>query len=184
MESQSSHSLTNPSNHIESETRKAASSRKRARNKSATLKPHVSQSRSNFWSHCQKGSRTLMDGTVQPIGTCKYCQAQIPASHGSTSNLKNHLEKRCKSSPLYKASESDKSQPVLTNETMRRVSELVSHTFNKKRCALKVTEYVIIDEMSFRAAEGKGFGSLVHELQPRFRIPDHKKWQIWLTTYF
>ncbi|CAH9083041.1 unnamed protein product [Cuscuta europaea] len=160
---------------IESETREAATSRKRARNKSAALKLPVSESRSIYWSHCQKGSRTLLDGTVQPIGTCTYCQTQIPASHGSTSGLKNHLEKRCKSSPLYKASGSDKSQSVLTNETMGQVSELVSHTFNQKRCELKVTQYVIIDEMSFRAVEGKGFVSLVHELQPRFRIPDRKK---------
>ncbi|CAH9082243.1 unnamed protein product [Cuscuta europaea] len=178
MESQSSHSLPIPSespNMIESETREAATSRKRARNKSAALKLPVSESRSIYWSHCQKGSRTLLDGTVQPIGTCTYCQTQIPASHGSTSGLKNHLEKRCKSSPLYKASGSDKSQSVLTNETMGQVSELVSHTFNQKRCELKVTQYVIIDEMSFRAVEGKGFVSLVHELQPRFRIPDRKK---------
>ncbi|CAH9103158.1 unnamed protein product [Cuscuta epithymum] len=178
MESQSSHSLPTPSESpemIDSETREAATSRKRARNKSAALKPPVSEPRSIFWNHCVKGSRTLLDGTIQPIGTCKYCQTQIPASHGSTSGLKNHLEKRCKLSPLYKASENDKNQPVLTNVTMGQVSELVSHTFNQKRCELKLTEYVIIDEMSFRAVEGKGFVSLVHELQPRFRIPDRKK---------
>ncbi|CAH9103160.1 unnamed protein product [Cuscuta epithymum] len=152
MESQSSHSLPTPSESpemIDSETREAATSRKRARNKSAALKPPVSEPRSIFWNHCVKGSRTLLDGTIQPIGTCKYCQTQIPASHGSTSGLKNHLEKRCKLSPLYKASENDKNQPVLTNVTM--------------------------GQMSFRAVEGKGFVSLVHELQPRFRIPDRKK---------
>ncbi|CAH9122793.1 unnamed protein product [Cuscuta epithymum] len=121
MESQSSHSLPTPSESpemIDSETREAATSRKRARNKSAALKPPVSEPRSIFWNHCVKGSRTLLDGTIQPIGTCKYCQTQIPASHGSTSGLKNHLEKRCKLSPLYKASENDKNQPVLTNVTM------------------------------------------------------------------
>ncbi|KAG6418348.1 hypothetical protein SASPL_120551 [Salvia splendens] len=31
------------------------------------------------------------------------------------------------------------------------------------------------DEVSFRAFEGKGFVALVHELEPRFRIPDRKK---------
>lgn len=48
---------------------------------------------------------------------------------------------------------------------------LVPHTFNQNRCELKMTRYVIVDEVSFRAVEEKGFVELLHELQPRFRIP-------------
>ena len=52
---------------------------------------------------------------------------------------------------------------------------MVAHNFNQKRCEMKVVEYVIIDKVPFRAVEGKGFVALLHELEPRFRIPDRKK---------
>ncbi|XP_042449204.1 zinc finger BED domain-containing protein RICESLEEPER 2-like [Zingiber officinale] len=58
---------------------------------------------------------------------------------------------------------------------MGQGSALVPHTFNQKKCELKVARYVIVDEVSFRVVEGKGFVELLHELQPRFRIPDRKK---------
>ncbi|KAL6585856.1 hypothetical protein OROMI_002500 [Orobanche minor] len=40
---------------------------------------------------------------------------------------------------------------------------------------MRLVEYVIIDEVSFRAIEGKGFVNLLHELQPKFVIPNRKK---------
>ncbi|KZV27152.1 hypothetical protein F511_21659 [Dorcoceras hygrometricum] len=58
---------------------------------------------------------------------------------------------------------------------MGQGSALVPHIFSQKRCELKLTRYVVIDEVSFRAIEGNGFVGLLHELQPKFRIPDQKK---------
>lgn len=117
----------------------------------------------------------MEDGSRKPIGTCNYCKTEIPISYGSTSGLKNHLELRCKSSPMYKGSKDEKSQPTLINECMAQGSTLVMHTFNQKRCEIKVAEYVITDEVSFRAIEGKGLKNWIFELQPRFKMPDRKK---------
>ncbi|KZV20995.1 hypothetical protein F511_37959 [Dorcoceras hygrometricum] len=125
--------------------------------------------------HCEKGTRKLSDESIQQIGICKYCKVDIPTVHASTSGLKNHLVKRCKSSPLYGGSNENESQAVLTNETMGQGNALVPHIFSQKKCELKLTRYVVIDEVSFRAVEGNGFVGLLHELQPRFRIPDRKK---------
>ncbi|KAL6501373.1 hypothetical protein OROGR_026506 [Orobanche gracilis] len=178
MESESSHSLASPSeapNTTESETRNECISRKRGR-KNSTLKPPVNpQQRSKYWEHCDKGSRKLDNGSVQNLGICKYCKTEIPVNYGSTSGLINHLVKRCKLSPMYEANASQKGQSVLTNETMGQGSALVHHTYNPKRCEMRLVEYVIIDEVSFWAVEGKGFVNLLHELQPKFVIPNRKK---------
>ncbi|KAL6570081.1 hypothetical protein OROMI_014595 [Orobanche minor] len=178
MESESSHSLASPSeapNTTESETLNECISRKRGR-KNLTLKPPVNpQQRSKYWEHCDKGSRKLDNGSVQNLGICKYCKTEIPVNYGSTSGLINHLMKRCKLSPMYEANASQKGQSVLTNETMGQGSALVHHTYNPKRCEMRLVEYVIINEVSFRAVEGKGFVNLLHELQPKFVIPNRKK---------
>ncbi|KAL6564576.1 hypothetical protein OROMI_016026 [Orobanche minor] len=179
MESESSHSLAaSPSetpNTTETETRNECISRKRGR-KSSTSKPPVNpQQRSKYWEHCDKGSRKLDNGGVQNVGICKYCNTEIPVNYGSTSGLINHLVKRCKLSPIYEANVSQKGQSVLTNETMGQGSALVHHTYNPKKCEMRLVEYVIIDEVSFRAVEGKGFVNLLHELQPKFVIPNRKK---------
>lgn len=104
----------------------------------------------------------------------QYCKVEVPTVYGSTSE-KNHWVNRCKTSPLYETSGNDKSQSILTSETMRQINALVPHTYIQKRCELKLTRYVIVDEVCFRDVEGKGFVELLHELQPRFRIPDRKK---------
>ncbi|CAH9086010.1 unnamed protein product [Cuscuta europaea] len=120
MGSESSHSLQCPSespNTTECESHEDSTRQKRTRVDS-TPKPPIGQARSIFWSECIKGTRTLKDGRIQQIGICKHCQAEIPTVGGSTSGLKNHLTKRCKSSPMYDGNQSDKSQSILTNETM------------------------------------------------------------------
>ena len=53
-------------------------------------------------------------------------------------------------SPLYETNVSDKSQTILTNETIGQESILVPHTFNQKRCEIKLTEYVILDEVYYQ----------------------------------
>lgn len=52
---------------------------------------------------------------------------------------------------------------------------MVAHVFNQKRCEQKVIEYVIMDEMSFKVVEGKRFLALMHEAQPRFKVPNRRK---------
>ncbi|CAH9115799.1 unnamed protein product [Cuscuta europaea] len=135
MESESPHSLPSPPESpatLESETENGTSSWKRTR-ECLIEKPHVApKTRSIYWYHCVKGSRKLVDGSTQSIGICNHCNVEIPTVQGSTSGLKNHLVKRCKLSPLYEGG-SDKSQSVLTNEMMGRVTTLTPHTFNQKR---------------------------------------------------
>ncbi|XP_073138374.1 zinc finger BED domain-containing protein RICESLEEPER 2-like [Henckelia pumila] len=170
MESNVVQNSSQTSNETENETQQSTTG-KRPRKPPKAPK----QGKSIFWEHCIKGTRKLSNDTVQQIGICKYCKVEIPTVYGSTSGLKNHLVKRCKSSPLYEVSGDDKSQTTLMNETMGQGSVLVSHAFNKKKCELKLARYVIVDEMSFRVVEGKRFVELLHELQPRFRILDRKK---------
>lgn len=115
------------SNAIEHETQQSTA-QKRTRRAPKAPKPPTSK----FWEHCIKGTRKLNDGTEQQIGTCKYCKVEIPTVYESSSGLKNHLVRKCKSSPLYEASGNDKGQTILTNETLGQGSALVSHISNKK----------------------------------------------------
>ncbi|KAG6413743.1 hypothetical protein SASPL_126457 [Salvia splendens] len=181
MEFESSHPLSNspasePPKTLDNPKNDDGTSRKRAIEDSIEKPPLPPKRKggSPYWDHCVKVTRKLSNGTTQQIGICIYCKTEIPAVSGSTSGLKNHLVKRCKKCPLYDGS-CEKGQTMLTNETMGQRSQIVAHTFNQKKCELKLTEYVIIDEVSFRAVEGKGFVALLHEAQPRFRIPDRKK---------
>ncbi|GAB2281627.1 hypothetical protein Dimus_039485 [Dionaea muscipula] len=134
--------------------------------------------RSQYWRHCARKKRKGNDGKETLIGVCIYCQIEIPADplKNGTSGLKKHLVERCKSSPLYKGppTASLKGQTILSNESVGEGS-LVSHSFNQKRCEQKVIEYMIMDEMSFKAVEGKGFLALMHEVQSRFKVPNRKK---------
>ncbi|CAL2224502.1 unnamed protein product [Prunus armeniaca] len=52
---------------------------------------------------------------------------------------------------------------------------LVPHTFNQARSEMKCVKYIIKDEIPFRAVEGTGFKSFIHDLQPRFMIPNWNK---------
>ncbi|KZV34343.1 hypothetical protein F511_16862 [Dorcoceras hygrometricum] len=103
------------SNAAESETQESTARQQKRKQFAAPKQP-----RSIFWQHCKKGTRKLSDEIIQHIGICKYCKVEIPTFHGSTSGLKNHLVKRCKSSPLYDGSNENNSQAILTNETMEQ----------------------------------------------------------------
>ncbi|KAG6400101.1 hypothetical protein SASPL_141589 [Salvia splendens] len=80
----------------------------------------------------------------------------------------------CKLSPLYDVS-NEKGQTVLTKETMKQGSRIVPHSFSQKRCELKMAQYVIRDEVCFRAVENEGFVALVNEFEPRFQMPSRMR---------
>ncbi|XP_042039059.1 uncharacterized protein LOC121784868 [Salvia splendens] len=182
MESAASHShplllTSEPSKQQSASTNDEGTSRKRSAAEDSSEKPPLAptkRGRSQYWKHFEKTMKKTSQGE-RKIGICNYCKSEVPTLTGSTTGLKYHLEKKCELSPFYAASGNNKGQTVLTKETMGKGSQIVPHSFNQKRCELKVTEYVITDEVSFRAVEGKGFVALVHELEPRFRIPDRKK---------
>ncbi|CAL8084616.1 unnamed protein product [Prunus armeniaca] len=90
-----------------------------------------------------------------------------------TTSIRNHLEKRCKLSPLFESG--DRTQSILTNITMGGQAQLVPHTFNQQRCEAKCVRYVIRDEIPFRHVEGGGFKEFVYELNPKFKIHNRQK---------
>ncbi|KAG6394557.1 hypothetical protein SASPL_145146 [Salvia splendens] len=181
MESEDSHTVSEPNLPISespnTSTNDDGSSRKRPIEvEGATDKPPLpppKRSRSPYWEHCKKETKDTSSGKIQ-IGVCNYCKTEIPAICGSTSGLKNHLVNRCKLSPLFDVS-SEKGQSVLTKETMQQGSRIVPHSFSQKRCELKMTQYVIKEEVCFRAIEKPGFVALVNEFEPRFQMPNRKK---------
>ena len=158
MESESLHALPNPPIHEPPKTVDGGTSRKRAIEDSTKKPPLAPKNKkcSPYWDHCEKRVEKLKNGSEQITGICNYCKVEIPCLGGNTSGLINHLVKRCTLSPLYENHGREKGQTLLTNETMGQGSQLVAHNFNQKRCEMKVTEYVIIDEVSFRAVEGRG----------------------------
>ncbi|KAG6387198.1 hypothetical protein SASPL_152384 [Salvia splendens] len=159
MESAASHShplllTSEPSKQQSASTNDEGTSRKRSAAEDSSEKPPLAptkRGRSQYWKHFEKTMKKTSQGE-RKIGICNYCKSEVPTLTGSTTGLKYHLEKKCELSPFYAASGNNKGQTVLTKETMGKGNEV-----------------------SFRAVEGKGFVALVHELEPRFRIPDRKK---------
>ncbi|KAG6383809.1 hypothetical protein SASPL_156435 [Salvia splendens] len=58
---------------------------------------------------------------------------------------------------------------------MQQGSRIVPHSFSQKGCELKMAQYVIKDEVCFRAVEKPGFVALVNEFEPRFQMPNRNK---------
>ncbi|KAL5705066.1 hypothetical protein ACHQM5_023412 [Ranunculus cassubicifolius] len=110
-----------------------------------------------------------------PYAKCKTCEKEFPAHTkiGGTSNTVNHLKFSCVNCPIYEGKKKVRGQSTLSQESMG--APLVPHTFNKKRSDKLLCEFVIRDEKPFRIVEGKGFRRWVHDLQPKYTIPDKKK---------
>ena len=68
----------------------------------------------------------------------------------------------------------DQKQKVLSFEQVKGGNEgdtsLVPLAYNKEVCRTALTQYVVLDELSFRHVEGEGFKKFVRALQPRFVI--------------
>ncbi|KAG6387303.1 hypothetical protein SASPL_152490 [Salvia splendens] len=58
---------------------------------------------------------------------------------------------------------------------MTQGSLIVPHSLSQKRCELKMAQYVIRDEVCFRAVEKEGFVALVNEFEPRFQMPSRRR---------
>ncbi|CAL8161354.1 unnamed protein product [Prunus armeniaca] len=131
--------------------------------------------KSVVWQHCKKVHKKDDNGIDKVLAVCNYCKLEMPGDSrkNGTPGIRNHLEKRCKLSPLFESG--DRTQSILTNVTMGGQAQLVPHTFNQQRCEAKCVRYVIRDEIPFRHVEGGGFKEFVYELNPKFKIPNRKK---------
>ncbi|CAL9005106.1 unnamed protein product [Prunus brigantina] len=117
--------------------------------------------KSVVWQHCKKVHKKDDNGIDKVLAVCNYCKLEMPGDSrkNGTTGIRNHLEKRCKLSPLFKSG--DRTQSILTNVTMGGQAQLVPHTFNQQRCEAKCVRYVIRDEIPFRHVEGGGFKEFV-----------------------
>ncbi|CAL2264453.1 unnamed protein product [Prunus armeniaca] len=131
--------------------------------------------KSVVWQHCKKVHKKDDNGIDKVLAVCNYCKLEMPGDSrkNGTTGIRNHIEKRCKLSPLFESG--DRTQSILTNVTMGGQAQLVPHTFNQQRCEAKCVRYVIRDEIPFRHVEGGGFKEFVYELNPKFKIPNRKK---------
>ncbi|KAG6430111.1 hypothetical protein SASPL_108172 [Salvia splendens] len=143
MESEDSHTLSDLSLPISespnTSTNDDGSSRKRLIEvEGAADKPPLpppKRSKSPYWEHCKKETKDMSSGKIQ-IGV--QVKSIVDVS-------------------------SEKGQMVLMKETMQQGSRIVPHSFSQKRCELKMTQYVIKDEVCFRAVEKPGFVALVND---------------------
>lgn len=106
-----------------------------------------------------------------PRCECNYCGAEYACDsrrHG-TSSMKVHLEHQCKKYP-YRIE--DKKQKLLSFQTKTESgNSLLAIGFNKDNCRKALAKMVIVDELSFRFVEGKGFRDFCLVMQPRFIPP-------------
>ncbi|KAG6430763.1 hypothetical protein SASPL_108836 [Salvia splendens] len=58
---------------------------------------------------------------------------------------------------------------------MKQESRIVPHSVSQKRCELKMAQYVIKDEVCFRAVEKSRFVALVNEFEQRLQMSGRKK---------
>ncbi|CAL8175441.1 unnamed protein product [Prunus armeniaca] len=131
--------------------------------------------KSVVWQHCKKFHKKDDNGIDKVLAVCNYCKLEMTGDSrkNGTISIRNHLEKRCKLSPLFESG--DRTQSILTNVTVGGQAQLVPHTFNQQRCEAKCVRYVIRDEIPFRHVEGGRFKKFVYELNPKFKIPNRQK---------
>ena len=109
--------------------------------------------------------------------TCHYCKKDFPAHHkkNGTSGLKQHLE----SYVYYKrtlAGDVDVGRMLLNYDASRASSGdvgvmWVTRKFDEKAIRELIARMVIIDELPFLTVQKVGFRTLMHYLEPRFKMP-------------
>ncbi|KAM7515218.1 hypothetical protein LguiA_004801 [Lonicera macranthoides] len=126
--------------------------------------------RSVAWQHCKKQKYKDDEGKEWTVGVCNYCQLHIPADskRNGTTGLLNHLH-RCEGSPLRVGV--DKNQPMLTQSSMGGLG----FSFDQTRLDFKCVKWIIKAEMPFRVVDHLDFKDFIHDLQPRYIIPNRKK---------
>ncbi|KAM2197142.1 hypothetical protein EV1_000638 [Malus domestica] len=146
----------------------------------ATLASRVGQQkRSNrtkgpspAWNDATKVKVTNEFGITTVMAECNHCKVQVPAesSRHGTKGILNHL-KKCPDSSLYEAP--DSKQPLLSQGVMG--GQVVAHTFNQKRLDMKCVKWIIKAEMPFRAVDQEDFRDWIHDLNPKYKLPNRHK---------
>ncbi|CAA0824225.1 Unknown protein [Striga hermonthica] len=142
-------------------------------NVSQKSNPKKRKERSIAWDHCVRKIIHDDEGNEEMFAICKHCELQMPADskRNGTRGLLNHLYYRCESSPLRVVM--DKSQPTLTQSMMG--GEVKISDFNQKRLDNMCVKWIIKAEMPFRTVEQLDFKEFIHDLQPRYKIPNRRK---------
>ncbi|CAA0839445.1 Unknown protein [Striga hermonthica] len=146
-----------------------------SRNTNVSQKSNIKKrkDRSIAWDHCVRKIIHDDEGNEEMFAICKHCELQMPADskRNGTRGLLNHLYYRCESSPLRMVM--DKSQPTLTQSMMG--GEVKISDFNQKRLDNMCVKWIIKAEMPFRTVEQSDFKEFIHDLQPRYKIPNRRK---------
>ncbi|KAM2565275.1 hypothetical protein TB1_007925 [Malus domestica] len=124
------------------------------------------------WNDDTKVKVTDEFGITTVMAECNHCKVQVPAesSRHGTKGILNHL-KKCPDSSLYEAL--DSKQPLLSQGVMG--GQVVAHTFNKKRLDMKCVKWIIKAEMPFRAVDQEDFRDWIHDLNPKYKLPNRHK---------
>ncbi|XP_062099949.1 zinc finger BED domain-containing protein RICESLEEPER 2-like [Humulus lupulus] len=107
---------------------------------------------------------------------CNYCGADYAADskYCGTSTLWSHVEKKCRKCPFSDWVEQNKKQTMITQFTKKTPDSEVNSSgtttmkFSQNKVRELISKYFIIDELSFRHIEGKGFRLLVTHFFPNF----------------
>ncbi|KAM1883871.1 hypothetical protein ACFX13_005180 [Malus domestica] len=124
------------------------------------------------WNDAIKVNVTDESGNKTVMAECNHCKIQVPAesSRHGTKGILNHL-KKCPESSLYEAP--DSKQPLLSQGVMG--GQVVAHTFNQKRLDMKCVKWIIKAEMPFRAVDQEDFRDWIHDLNPKYKLPNRHK---------
>ncbi|CAA0806934.1 Unknown protein [Striga hermonthica] len=142
-------------------------------NVSQKSNPKKRKDRSIAWNHCERTIIQDDEGNEEMFAICKHCELQMPADskRNGTRGLLNHLYYRCEKYPLRVVM--DKSQPTLTQSMMG--GEVKISDFNQKRLDMMCVKWIVKAEMPFRTVEQPDFKEFIHDLQPRYKIPNRRK---------
>ncbi|KAJ9543902.1 hypothetical protein OSB04_023609 [Centaurea solstitialis] len=137
-------------------------------------KRKATETRSIVWDHFEK---IFNDDGIIIRGKCLYCMKEYKAEskkHG-TATLKNHME-ACLKNPHAM----EMKQKMLAFKSGKSDSgsggALTSWVFNQEVVRKALAKIIIIDELSFRFVEGRGFKQFMESSCPRFKIPS--RWTV------
>ena len=142
-------------------------------------KQRVGKKTSSVWDHY-----TMLPDCdpKKPRAAYNYCGTDYVADTklNGTSTLWAHVERKCKKCPFSDWVEQSKKQQStmdrFTKKTTTCNEEEVASSglplrFNQNAVRKVIAEYIIMDELSFRHVDGKGFQKLIKHFFPTFQFP-------------
>lgn len=117
---------------------------------------------STIWDHF---TRIKGGDPNEPRCFCNYCEKQYACHPKRVDHIKN----QCLKCPMRV---SNKKQKILSFQ--KETANLLAVSFSKENCRKSLAKMVVLDELSFRFVEGKGFRQFVQTLQPKFTPPGRK----------